>query len=134
MMRLESPWLTHLWRARWGEGVRGEAPGASMADIAAPSLQSRTPGDERRVVNVLLLRPDPGNERFGLGPFFRIEPLGLEYLASALIARGQGPAILDLRFGRRLRSQIRRTRPKVVGISATAEPLPEIPTDAIRAS
>ncbi len=40
MMRLESPWLTHLWRARWGEGVRGEAPGASMADIATASLQS----------------------------------------------------------------------------------------------
>ena len=27
-------------------------------------------------MHVLLLRPVPGNERFGLGPFFRIEPLG----------------------------------------------------------
>ena len=27
-------------------------------------------------MNVLLLRPVPANERFGLGPFFRIEPLG----------------------------------------------------------
>jgi len=25
-------------------------------------------------MNVLLLRPNPGNERFGLGPFFRVEP------------------------------------------------------------
>ena len=33
-------------------------------------------------MNVLLLRPAPGNERFGLGPFFRIEPLGL-YIAAA---------------------------------------------------
>ena len=30
----------------------------------------------------------PGNERFGLGPFFRIEPLGMEYIAAALEARG----------------------------------------------
>lgn len=58
-------------------------------------------------MNVLLLRPDPGNERFGLGPFFRVEPLGLEYVAA------------DLRFrGTRLSSWIRRMRPRVVGISA----------------
>ena len=35
-------------------------------------------------MHVLLLRPVPGNDRFGLGPFFRIEPLGLEYIAAAL--------------------------------------------------
>ena len=46
-------------------------------------------------MNVLLIRPDPGNERFGLGPFFRVEPLGLEYVASALRARGHEPAIVD---------------------------------------
>ena len=40
----------------------------------------------RRSMHVLLLRPVPGNERFGLGPFFRIEPLGMEYIASALEA------------------------------------------------
>jgi radical SAM superfamily enzyme YgiQ (UPF0313 family) len=68
-------------------------------------------------MNVLLLRPDPGNERFGLGPFFRVEPLGLEYLAAALAARGHEPTILDLRFGHRLRASLRRTRPRVVGIS-----------------
>jgi len=43
-------------------------------------------------MNVLLLRPDPGNERFGLGPFFRVEPLGLEYIGAALHARGHAPA------------------------------------------
>jgi len=70
-------------------------------------------------MNVLLFRPDPGNERFGLGPFFRVEPLGLEYVASALAARGHEPAIVDLRFHRHgIASWIRRTRPRVVGISA----------------
>ena len=68
-------------------------------------------------MNILLLRPDPGNERFGLGPFFRVEPLGLEYIGSALAARGHEPTIVDLRFGGRLRSWIRRTRPRVIGIS-----------------
>ncbi|MCA1611640.1 MAG: B12-binding domain-containing radical SAM protein [Acidobacteria bacterium] len=70
-------------------------------------------------MNVLLLRPDPGNERFGLGPFFRVEPLGLEYVASALRSRGHEPAILDMRFcGGRLASWIHRSRPRIVGISA----------------
>jgi radical SAM superfamily enzyme YgiQ (UPF0313 family) len=68
-------------------------------------------------MNVLLVRPDPGNERFGLGPFFRVEPLGLEYIAQALRERGHLPAIADLRFGRGLASWIRRARPRVVGIS-----------------
>jgi radical SAM superfamily enzyme YgiQ (UPF0313 family) len=70
-------------------------------------------------MNVLLLRPDPGNERFGLGPFFRVEPLGLEYVASALAEKGHPTEILDLRFRpSRLAGWIRRTRPRVVGISA----------------
>jgi radical SAM superfamily enzyme YgiQ (UPF0313 family) len=68
-------------------------------------------------VNVLLLRPDPGNERFGLGPFFRVEPLGLEYVAASLITRGHEPAIVDLRFGHRLSWWIRRSRPRLVGIT-----------------
>ena len=33
-------------------------------------------------MSILLIRPHPGNERYGLGPFFRVEPLGLEYLAA----------------------------------------------------
>jgi len=70
-------------------------------------------------MNVLLLRPDPGNERFGLGPFFRVEPLGLEYVASALAERGHAPEIVDLRFRTGGVSKwIGRTRPRVVGISA----------------
>ncbi len=68
-------------------------------------------------MNVLLIRPDPGNERFGLGPFFRVEPLGLEYVASALRARGHAPSIVDLRFGHSVRGWVRRTRPRLVGIS-----------------
>lgn len=68
-------------------------------------------------MNVLLLRPDPGNERFGLGPFFRVEPLGLEYIGAALRARGHNPTIVDLRDAKSLRVWIRRTRPRVVGIS-----------------
>ena len=39
-------------------------------------------------MRVLLIRPDPGNERFGLGPFFRVEPLGLEYVGAALREAG----------------------------------------------
>lgn len=69
-------------------------------------------------MNVLLLRPHPGNERFGLGPFFRVEPLGLEYIAAALRSRGHEPMIVDLRFQQGLRAWIARARPKVVGISA----------------
>ncbi len=69
------------------------------------------------MTKVLLLRPDPGNERFGLGPFFRVEPLGLEYIAAALRAHGHDPAIVDLRFARRVGPWVRRTRPRVVGIS-----------------
>jgi radical SAM superfamily enzyme YgiQ (UPF0313 family) len=68
-------------------------------------------------VRVLLLRPDPGNDRFGLGPFFRVEPLGLEYIGAALQNRGHEPTIADLRFGRRVSSWVRRTRPQIVGIS-----------------
>ncbi|MGH9398750.1 MAG: B12-binding domain-containing radical SAM protein [Thermoanaerobaculia bacterium] len=68
-------------------------------------------------MNVLLLRPDPGNERFGLGPFFRVEPLGLEYIAAALAARGHAASIADLRFWPGLARAVRRARPEVVGIS-----------------
>ena len=69
-------------------------------------------------MNVLLLRPDPGNERFGLGPFFRVEPLGLEYIGAALRARGHEPTVVDLRDRTSLAGWLRRTRPRVVGISA----------------
>lgn len=69
-------------------------------------------------MHVLLLRPVPGNERFGLGPFFRIEPLGMEYIAAALEAQGHSVTVADLRFCRPLEHQLRTTRPGLVGIAA----------------
>ena len=70
-------------------------------------------------MNVLLLRPVPGNERFGLGPFFRIEPLGMEYIAAALEARGHRVTLADLRFSRLARARrCARVRPGLVGIAA----------------
>ena len=68
-------------------------------------------------MHVLLLRPVPGNERFGLGPFFRIEPLGMEYIAAALQARGHRTTVVDLRFGRPLEHYLRTARPALVGIA-----------------
>src|SRR3954465_5156084 len=69
-------------------------------------------------MRVLLLRPVPHNERFGLGPFFRIEPLGMEYIAAALEARGDRVRLADLRFSGSLASEIRQGRPDLVGIAA----------------
>jgi radical SAM superfamily enzyme YgiQ (UPF0313 family) len=68
-------------------------------------------------MHVLLLRPVPQNDHFGLGPFFRIEPLGLEYIAAAVEARGHDATIADLRFSRSLEHYIGRTRPRLVGIA-----------------
>lgn len=68
-------------------------------------------------MNVLLLRPAPGNERFGLGPFFRIEPLGMEYVASALQAAGHSVTLHDLRFSKTVETLVRTARPDVVGIA-----------------
>ena len=68
-------------------------------------------------MNVLLIRPDPVNERFGLGPFFRVEPLGLEYIAAALSVRGHETSIADLRFWQGLTRAVRKARPAIVGIS-----------------
>ena len=51
-------------------------------------------------MQVLLLRPVPRNERFGLGPFFRIEPLGMAFVAAALEAAGHAVTLADLRFSR----------------------------------
>ncbi len=70
-----------------------------------------------RPMHVLLLRPVPGNERFGLGPFFRIEPLGMQYIAAALEARGHRATVVDLRFSRPLAHYLRSARPALVGIA-----------------
>src|SRR5690349_17820480 len=67
-------------------------------------------------MHVLLLRPVPANDRFGLGPFFRIEPLGLEYIAAALEARGHRTTTVDLRYGRPLDHYLGQG-PAVVGIA-----------------
>src|SRR5262245_49222178 len=69
-------------------------------------------------MNVLLLRPIPSNERFGLGPFFRIEPLGMEYIATALEAQGHRVTLADLRFSPALGRVMRDARPDLVGIAA----------------
>lgn len=68
-------------------------------------------------MKVLLIRPDPGNERFGLGPFFRVEPLGLEYAAAALRAAGHEPVIVEERFERRFGVLFARHAAPVVGIA-----------------
>ncbi len=68
-------------------------------------------------MNILLLRPNPGNESLGLGPFFRVEPLGLEYIAAALLPLGHAVTIADLRFRSGTATWVRRTRPRIVGIS-----------------
>jgi radical SAM superfamily enzyme YgiQ (UPF0313 family) len=69
-------------------------------------------------MELLFIRPDPGNERFGLGPFFRVEPLGLEYIAAALKKSGVEVTVVDERFGRSLPSWLKKVRPRVVGISS----------------
>ena len=65
-------------------------------------------------MHVLLLRPVPVNERFGLGPFFRIEPLGMAYIAAALERQGHTATIADLRFSRSVEHYLRteRARPR----------------------
>src|ERR1700719_443490 len=68
-------------------------------------------------MHVLLLRPVPGNDRFGLGPFFRIEPLGLEYIAAALEMRGHRATVVDLRYSRSVDHVLRATRPGLVGVA-----------------
>jgi radical SAM superfamily enzyme YgiQ (UPF0313 family) len=68
-------------------------------------------------MNILLLRPHPGNEQLGLGPFFRVEPLGLEYVAAALLPFGHNVTIADLRFRPGATAWVQRSRPRIVGIS-----------------
>lgn len=68
-------------------------------------------------MRVLLVRPVPRNDRFGLGPFFRTEPLGLEYVAASLQRAGHDVTVVDLRFGRTLESWMRAVRPRLVGIA-----------------
>jgi len=68
-------------------------------------------------MHVLLLRPVSPNERFGLGPFFRVEPLGLEYIAAALLDQGHRVRIVDLRFAPGIADALRADPPDLVGIT-----------------
>lgn len=70
-----------------------------------------------RSLNVLLVRPRSPNERFGLGPFFRVEPLGLEYVAATLRSEGHQATIVDERFSAPLDRIVRKMQPDLVGIS-----------------
>jgi hopanoid C-3 methylase len=68
-------------------------------------------------MKLLLIRPKPSSEEFGLGPFFRVEPLGLEYLGAAARSAGHTTVLVDERFDSRAVAHIRRLKPQVVGIS-----------------
>jgi radical SAM superfamily enzyme YgiQ (UPF0313 family) len=80
-------------------------------------------------MRVLLLRPVPSSERFGLGPFFRIEPLGMEYIAAALEAQGHTVTLADLRFTKSVEYFLRTCRPALVGIAG----MHALETDAVLA-
>lgn len=69
-------------------------------------------------MRVLLVRPICPNERFGLGPFFRVEPLGMEYVAAALLRNGHEVKLADLRFSESLPRLLQRFRPRLVGIAS----------------
>jgi radical SAM superfamily enzyme YgiQ (UPF0313 family) len=69
-------------------------------------------------MRVLLVKPVPPNERFGLGPFFRVEPLGLEYVAQSLLDHGHEVRIADLRFTGGLTRVLRGFRPRLVGVAS----------------
>ncbi|MBN1608326.1 MAG: cobalamin-dependent protein [Polyangiaceae bacterium] len=70
-------------------------------------------------MRVLLLRPVSGNERFGLAPFFRVEPLGLAYVAADLLTRRHEVRLGDLRFRPRWEDHLRHFEPHLVGIGCT---------------
>jgi radical SAM superfamily enzyme YgiQ (UPF0313 family) len=69
-------------------------------------------------MRVLLVKPRPAAVQFGLAPFFQTEPLGLEYIASALADRGHSAIIADMRFlRRRMADLLKSYGPDLVGIS-----------------
>lgn len=95
--------------------------GASRS-VAMGFAASRGRGTDRLQVvhsskRILLVRPRSPNERFGLGPFFRVEPLGLEYVAAALEASHHTVRIVDERFAPPLNRIVRDFQPDVVGVS-----------------
>ena len=108
-----TPWTTSAIRRSLVEGGderacrhHGDAP-PSAGRAGTRSIIARS----YRAMNILLLRPAPSNERFGLGPFFRIEPLGMEYIAAALEARGHRVTLRDLRFSPPVEQILASVRP-----------------------
>ena len=81
-------------------------------------------------MRVLLVKPAAAAIDFGLAPFFQTEPLGLQYVASALAQRGHTATVADMRFDRRrFRTILERAKPDVVGISGVHI----LDADAVRA-
>ena len=69
-------------------------------------------------MRILLVKPRPTAVQFGLAPFFQTEPLGLEYIATALAAHGHSVRVVDMRFERsRVAAILSAFRPEVVGIA-----------------
>lgn len=69
-------------------------------------------------MRILLVKPRPEADQFGLAPFFQTEPLGLEYIAAALNQHKHSSTIIDMRFERRrLDDILKRVSPDIVGIS-----------------
>jgi hopanoid C-3 methylase len=69
-------------------------------------------------MRVLLIKPSSGALEFGLAPFFQTEPLGVEYVAAALVSRGHSVSVADLRFDRRgIPRLLRHEAPDLVGLS-----------------
>lgn len=69
-------------------------------------------------MRVLLVKPRPEAVQFGLAPFFQTEPLGLEYIAAELKARGHRVVIVDMRFHRgSFASVLKSSDPEVLGIA-----------------
>ena len=148
-MRLERPWPTHFLRPRGGVGAGSVPVGSvsPMGGLGGSGAGGGGAGGflgvrigvaffpafpishtfsellrftiHRVSMNVLLIRPDPGNERFGLGPLLpRRAPGPGVRRRRRCAARGHEPAIVDLRFGRRLPSvDPADARPRLVGIS-----------------
>ena len=69
-------------------------------------------------MKILLVKPRPTAVQFGLAPFFQTEPLGLEYISTALLRNGHSVRVVDLRFERQgMAAILRKVQPDIVGIS-----------------
>jgi radical SAM superfamily enzyme YgiQ (UPF0313 family) len=65
-----------------------------------------------------LIQPSSADLHFGLSPFFRTEPLGLEYIAAALVRAGHCVQLADMSFERRkLAKIVRQFQPEIAGIA-----------------